>query len=220
MRVLNKTINCLIYTKGLIYVTKEQFIALGFTEEQAKKAADASAEELKGYVEKQKFDTVSEENKNLKTTVKENATQLESLKRSAGDNEELKTQIANYQADIAKKEQEYQEQLKDLQLSNAIKLAVAGKVQDEDIVSNLIDKSKLILGDDGKVTGLDEQLKTLKESKTFLFKTEDTAKTDPKPGFQVGADGKQTTQQQSKPSSLFGAVASHFQQQGLQNQAK
>lgn len=202
-------------------MTKEQFIALGLTDEQAKKAAEASQEELKSYVEKQKFDTVNEENKNLKTTVKENATQLENLKKSAGDNEELKTQIATLQADNATKEQEYQEQLKDLQLSNAIKLAVAGKVQDEDIVSNLIDKSKLILGDDGKVTGLDEQLKGLKESKAFLFKEEKPAgPTDPKPGFHVGGDGQQTTQQQTKPTSLFGAVAAHFQQQGLQNQTK
>ncbi|MEY8001197.1 phage scaffolding protein [Clostridium sp. Mt-5] len=170
-------------------MNKEQFIALGLTEEQAKKAADASTEELKGYVEKQKFDTVSEENKNLKTTVKENATQLENLKKSAGDNEELKTQIATLQADNATKEQEYQTQLKDLQLSNAIKLSVAGKVQDEDIVSGLIDKTKLILGDDGKVTGLDEQLKGLKESKAFLFKAEDTTQQQNTPGFKLGADG-------------------------------
>lgn len=202
-------------------MNKEQFIALGLTEEQAKKAAEASQEELKGYVEKQKFDTVNEENKNLKTTVKENATQLENLKNSAGDNETLKTQIATLQADNQEKEQKYKEQLKELQLSNAIKLAVAGKVQDEDIVSNLIDKSKLILGDDGKVTGLDEQLKGLKESKAFLFKEEKPAEpTDPKPGFHVGTDGKGSEQQQTKPTSLYGAVAAHFQQQGLQNQTK
>lgn len=168
-------------------MTQEQFIALGFTEEQAKKAAEASQEELNSYVEKQKFDTVSEENKNLKTTVKENATQFENLKKSAGDNEELKNQIATLQADNATKEQEYQGQLKDLQLSNAIKLSIAGKVQDEGIVSGLIDKSKLILGDDGKVTGLDEQINSLKESKAFLFKQEDT--TQQLPGFKLGADG-------------------------------
>jgi hypothetical protein len=194
-------------------VNKEQFIALGLTEEQAKKAVEASTEELKSYVEKQKFDTVNEENKNLRTTVKENATQLENLKKSAGDNEELKTQIANLQTENQEKETKYQEQLKDLQLSNAIKLSVAGKVQDEDIVSGLIDKSKLILNDDGKVTGLDEQLKGLKESKAFLFKQEDTTntKTDILPGFHVGADGKSNQQQQTKPTNLFGAVAAHFQ---------
>ena len=66
---------------------------------------------------------------------------------------------------------EYETKLKDLQFSNAIKLAIADKAQDVDLVAGLFDKSKLILGDDGKITGLDEQVKTLQESKAFLFKT-------------------------------------------------
>ena len=39
-----------------------------------------------------------------------------------------------------------------------------------------VDRKKLILGDDGKVTGLDEQIKSLKESKPFLFKQEEQPK--------------------------------------------
>lgn len=204
-------------------MTKEQFIALGLTVEQATKAAEASKEELKTYIPKTRFDEVNEDNKNLKATVKENATQLETLKNSAGDNEALKKQIETLQADNKKKDDDYQAKLKDLQLSNAIKLAIAGKVQEENIVSGLFDKSKLILGDDGKVTGLDEQLKDLKESKAFLFKEEKPADTnEPKPGFHVGSDGKGSDQQQTKPASLFGAVEAHFKQQGLntQNQTK
>jgi len=41
-----------------------------------------------------------------------------------------------------------------------------------DLVAGLVDKSKLILSEDGKVTGIEEQLKTLKETKSFLFKQE------------------------------------------------
>lgn len=197
-------------------MTKEQFITLGFTEEQATKAAEESKKELETYVPKTKFDTVSEENKNLKVIVKENATQLETLKNSTGDNETLKKQIETLQTDNKKKDEDYQANLKELQLSNAIKLAVTGKVQDENIVSGLIDKTKLILSDDGKVTGLDEQLKVLKENKAFLFKEDKTENpNDPKPGFHVGTDGNGTEQQQSKPTNLFGAVAAHFQQSNL-----
>lgn len=193
-------------------MNKEQFIALGLTDEQVTKATAASTEELKTYIPKHRFDEVSEENKTLKATVKENATQLETLKTSAGDNEALKTQIATLQADNAAKDKKYQDDLKDLKITNAVKLAIAGKVHDEDLVAGLFDKTKLILGDDGKITGLDEQMKTLKDGKAFLFKEEKPVDpADPKPGFKIGADGKEVLAD-TKPTSLFGAVAAHFNQ--------
>lgn len=185
-------------------MTKEQFIALGLTEEQATKAAAASQEELKTYIPKHRFDEVNEENKTLKTTVKENATQLETLKKSTGDNAELQKQIETLQADNKKKDEEYQSQLKDLTLTNAIKLAVADKAQDAELVAGLFDKSKLILSDDGKITGLDDQLKNLQESKAFLFKQEET-KQETQPGFKIGADGtSQNGDVNSQLASIFG----------------
>ncbi|MGI6302244.1 MAG: phage scaffolding protein [Verrucomicrobiota bacterium] len=60
-------------------------------------------------------------------------------------------------------------------LTNAIKLAIAGKVHDEGLVTSLFDKSKLILSEDGKIAGLDEQLKNLNDTKKFLFKEENLA---------------------------------------------
>lgn len=114
------------------------------------------------------------------TTIKERDKQLKSLKESAGDNEELKTQITNLQTANKEAEKKYQNDLKDLKLTAAIKLAVHDKVFDEDMAAGLFDKSKLILTDDGKVAGLDEQLASIKESKAFLFKT-DEVKNDYKP---------------------------------------
>ncbi len=122
------------------------------------------------YIEKSKFDEVKQAKKQLETDIKDRNTQLEDLKKSAGDNAVLKQQIETLQADNKKKDEDYQAELKDLKITNAIKLAIAESAQDVDLVTNLIDKSKLILGDDGKVTGLDEQVTGLKESKSFLFK--------------------------------------------------
>ncbi|MDU1453156.1 MAG: phage scaffolding protein [Paeniclostridium sordellii] len=126
------------------------------------------------YVEKTKFDEVKQAKKQLETDVKDRDTQLETLKKSAGDNATLNQQIEQLQNDNKKKDEEYQAELKDLKLTNAIKLAITDSAQDIDLVTGLIDKSKLILSEDGKVTGLDEQITGLKESKSFLFKPTET----------------------------------------------
>ncbi len=76
---------------------KEEIIALGIDAELAQKVADASAEELKGYVPKARFDEVNEAKKKAEEMISERDNQLEKLKKSAGDNEELKNQIAAFQ---------------------------------------------------------------------------------------------------------------------------
>lgn len=166
---------------------KEEFVALGIDEKLAEKAAEESKKELSGYVPKTRFDEVNEAKKQLETSANDYKTQLEALKTSAGDNETLKQQIADLQAQNQQKDAEYQEKLKDMQLTSAIKLAIADSAQDCDLVAGLVDKTKLILGDDGKVTGLDEQVKSLKESKGFLFKEHNPQVQNPVPGFKVGA---------------------------------
>ncbi len=164
-------------------MTQEQFEALGIEKSLAKKAAEASAEELKGYVSKEDYDTVDQQRKQAETSVADYKNQLETLKTTAGDNEALKTQIADLQTQNQQKEQEHKQELAELKMMSAIKMAIAADAQDSDLVAGLVDRKKLILGDDGKVTGLDEQIKTLKESKPFLFKQEEKLKPNNKRGF-------------------------------------
>lgn len=159
-------------------MNKQEFLALGLTDELATKAEEASKKELEAYIPKTRFDEVNEAKKQAEKDVKDRDTQIETLKKSAGDNEDLKKQIETLQEENKTAREKAESDMKELKLTNAIKLAVAGKAQDEDLVAGLFDKSKLILGDDGKITGLDEQLKVLQKDKAFLFKTE-----EPKPGF-------------------------------------
>ena len=63
----------------------QQVKALGITslsDEDAKKVADASAEELKTYIPKTKFDEVNSSKKELEKQVKERDTQLEEAKKN------------------------------------------------------------------------------------------------------------------------------------------
>lgn len=162
-------------------MTQEQFEALGIEKSLAKKAADESKKELEGYVKKETFDQLDQEKKQLETSVNDYKTQLDQLKTTAGDNAALTQQIADFQTQIQQKEEDHKKEIKDLKLTNAIKLAISASAQDSDLVAGLVDRNKLILGDDGKVTGLDEQVKAIKESKPFLFKPEQ--KPDGKRGF-------------------------------------
>ncbi|MGF7050408.1 hypothetical protein J2T13_004946 [Paenibacillus sp. DS2015] len=190
-------------------MTKEQFIALGFTEEQATKAADASQEELKTYIPKHRFEEVTEENKTLKGTVKESEKQLETLKTTAGASEELKKEIEKLQGENKTAADKYTADLKELTLTNAIKTALNGKVHDEGMVAGLLDKNKLVIDGD-KVVGLEDQLKVIQESKAFLFKSEEAAPNPTSvPGFRIGTDGKQVPVE-GKPASLMDAVSAHF----------
>lgn len=191
-------------------MTKEDFIEIGLTEEQAEKAAEKSAEELKGYVSSERFQEINEAKKKAEQDVKDRDNQIEEIKKSAGDNEELRKQIEQLQRTSKEAEQKYQEELNDTKLTNAIKMAIVGKTHDEDLVAGLFDKSKLVLSDDGKVVGIDEQLKSIKESKSFLFKEEQ--KPD-KPGFhKVGGNPPENPSQGNGDVSLKDAIAAHFQQ--------
>lgn len=165
---------------------KEDFVALGIAEDLAEKAATASADELKGYVPKNRFDEVNTEKNQLKTAKEDAENQLEQLKQSAGDNAALQQQITDLQNAAKQKDADHAAEIQKLRMSNAIRSAIGSSAQDADLVAGLIDQSKLILGEDGKLTGLDEQLKTLKEQKAFLFKTEETGKKTGA-GFNVGS---------------------------------
>lgn len=163
---------------------EELFAELGIAADKKEAAKKALTAFLDGaYVPKSRFNEVNEEKKTLTATVADRDKQLETLKKSTGDLDALKNQIKSLQDANKKAQEEADAKMKELRINDAIKLAIVDKAQDVDIVSGLFDKTKLILGDDGKITGLDEQLKELQKNKAFLFKQAGpNPKYDPKGG--------------------------------------
>ena len=144
---------------------------LGVTDDNIASATQHVNEFLDGqYVTKSRFNEVNVEKKTLEEAVKERDKQLKTLKDSEGNVDDLKEQIKKLQAENKAATVKAESDMKALRLSTAIKLAIGDTAQDVDLVANLVDTSKLILSDDGKVTGLDEQIKVLKTEKSFLFK--------------------------------------------------
>ncbi|MFS1514567.1 phage scaffolding protein [Chengkuizengella sp. SCS-71B] len=147
---------------------------MNLSEEQIKSIVERVEGNYKDHIPKHRFDEVNTAKKQLETDIKDRDKQLTELKKNAGDKETLTNQIEQLQKENKKKDQEYKDQLKDMSVTTAIKLAVNGKVHDPDLITSLLDKSKIEINEDGSVkTGLDDQIKALQESKAFLFVQEE-----------------------------------------------
>lgn len=157
----------------------------GMTEELAVKVAEASAEELKEFIPKVRFDEVNEAKKNAEALVKERDKQLEDVKKSTGDNEELKKQIEQLQEDNKAAKQKYESDIKQMQINNAVQSALkdAGAKNVTALMALLTGLDKAELAEDGTVKGLADQIQALQKSDSYLF----DAKTEPQPPKPSGA---------------------------------
>ncbi len=167
-------------------MNKEELIAMGLTEEQVKKVMDS----LDGnFVTKARFNEINEENKTLKKSVSDRDKQLEDLKKSSGDNAELKKQIEILQQQNIDQKEVHDAEMAQLKLDNAVDaaLTVAG-AKNPKAVKACMDMTKVKLGEDGKLTGWDEQLTAVQKSDSYLFEAKQQGKQTFK-GFQPGASG-------------------------------
>lgn len=165
-------------------MTKEELVKLGLTEDLAKTVAEASAAELKEFIPKSRFNEVSESNKTLKTQITDRDKQLETLKKASGDAEAMKTKIEELQAANKTASEEHEAQIRQIRMDHAVESALTGaKAKNVKAVRALLNLDDLDVDDDGKVKGLDKQIKKLTEADDtkFLFDATDDAG--------AGADG-------------------------------
>lgn len=154
-------------------MTKKDFTDLGISEELATKAAEASKKELEGYVQKSKYDLAVTEKETLEIQIKEHGKQLEELKKAAKGSEELEKKVKELQDNAAASKAKYEKQINDIQLNHAIDTALKeAKAKNAKAVRSLLDMENIVL-DDGKVKGLDKQIKKLQEAEDskFLFES-------------------------------------------------
>jgi hypothetical protein len=142
------------------------------------------------YIPKSRFDEVNGSKNELKTQVGELSNQLDLLKKSAKGNDELTKQIE----DLQKRNGDWEGKYKATLLESAIKIkAMAEKAKDAGDLIKFLDLSKLEIEESGNVKGLEDQLKLLKESKSYLF---ETAAGNPPPNPANGGGNTKTEEQQ------------------------
>ncbi len=127
--------------------------------EKVNNSTDVKLGNLAGgqYIEKEKYDDVSK--------------QLETANANLeGYDHDWQTKLAQAQADGEKK-------LNDYKFEQSVESAInnAGAADLVSVKANL-DMSKIAQGEDGKITGLDEQLAEPKTNKPFLFKSDEPQK--------------------------------------------
>lgn len=183
---------------------KEEFVKIGVSEELAAACEKASLDELKDFVPRMRMNEVSEENKSLKKTVFDRDKQLEELKKSSGDNAELKKQIEALQEQNKTEKAEHEKELARLKLDNAIETALtAEKVKNNKALRALLDIEKIRLNEGGELSGLSEQLEAAKRSDGYLFaeKEKENEKIVFK-GFQPAASGDVKPEGKTNLSSM------------------
>ena len=174
-------------------MTRKQLEDMGLSKEQVdsiikingddiENAKAASATEIKN---------LKAEVTSLNTQVSDRDKQLETLKVSSGDNEALKQQIADLQAENTKAKETHESEMNQLKIDYAVEKALTGaKAKNIKGVKALLELEDAKLDKDGNVKGLAEQIEKLTagDDTKFLFEAQKQQKPHFK-GFQPGASG-------------------------------
>lgn len=162
-------------------MNKEKLLEIGLTEEQAAKVLEG----FKGYIPPERFNEVNEAKKAAESLVSERDKQIDSLKKSAGDNDALKAQIEKLQSENKAAKEKYESDLKAIKIENAISSALtAAGAKNLKAVRALLDMDKIALEGE-EVKGIADQIKKLTsdESSAFLFNVKDNP---PPKGMKAG----------------------------------
>lgn len=166
------------------------------------------------FVPKARLDSEIVKNVELKKSLAENEAAMKKLEDITKDNEKAQATINELQGNM--------EKMKETMKENSLALALRAKAIElgaidetgKDLLA-FIDKSKLVINEDGTVTGLDEATTSLKASKAYLFNTEPAVDTTQAGG--TGAPGRPAADNvpgsASSKAGSFGAMLS--QQVGI-----
>lgn len=132
----------------------------------------AIEEDQKDRVPRSRLNDKNDEIKELKEQLTSRDSQLEELKKQVTDNADLTTKIQALQSENEKVVTEYEEKLTQKEFDFALEGALReSKAKNPKAVKALLDIQAVKLAD-GKIEGLEDQLKALKQSDDYLFEAD------------------------------------------------
>jgi len=121
------------------------------------------------FIPKARFDEVNEQKNEYKKMVDERDKQLESLKEKAKGHDDLTAKLTDLENQNKQTKEEYEAKMAELKKNTQIDLFLSNqKAKNVKAVKALLDMDKVSLDGDNLI-GIEEQLKTLKESDPYLF---------------------------------------------------
>ncbi|MGG7176207.1 phage scaffolding protein [Clostridium paraputrificum] len=122
-----------------------------------------SAEAPKNVMPKAEYNNIKGQLKTANDTIAD-------LKKNNTDNKDLQTKIKEHEDTIKDLEKNHKIEISNMKKDAAINQALLKvKAKYPEIVSKLLDKDKILLNEDGTITGLDEQLKSTQENYKDMF---------------------------------------------------
>lgn len=191
---------------------KEDFIKLGLTEEQALACESASTKELEKFVPKTRFDEVNIAKNTLEANAKTFGEKLNDLQKANADNETLKSQIGELQKTNDNNKADYEKQIRDMQVSQAVDIALVGaKAKNSLAAQALLNLTDAKITETGEIEGLKEQIEALQkdENTSFLFES-----ATPNLRGATPADGGDTSPEGNKDEKMtYEQACAHFAQE-------
>lgn len=140
-------------------MTKQDFITLGLTDEQAEAVTEAVKKELSAYTPKSDYDAKLSELTAANKSIKELTEKLKAF--DGADISGLKKSINDW-------EEKYNNDISSLRKNHAVDMAIIqARGKNPKAVKALIDMEKISLKDDGMLEGLD--IESLKKTDSYLF---------------------------------------------------
>ncbi|MDI6572759.1 phage scaffolding protein [Leuconostoc lactis] len=149
----------------------EDLTAIGLTKEQVDSVFKLHGQEVNDL--NAQVSTLTAERDGYQSQVDDVTTKLNDAKAATGNNQELTSQLQQLQSDLDSAKQEAENRVSQTKVDYELKLALKenGALNDK-AVSALLDRDVIKLDNEGKITGLSEQIEAVKTENPFLFETQ------------------------------------------------
>ncbi|WPC42951.1 phage scaffolding protein [Clostridium sp. JS66] len=163
------------------------------------------------YITKEDFNKIDTERKEYKKQLADRDKQLKDLGDKVKGNEDLTSEIERLKNENTKVTQDYESKISQINFDTKFEKALVGyKPKNPKALKALLDLEKVKLVDDTFI-GLDEQLKSLKESDSYLFEPEITGGTG-----KLGTSLTSNLNKDKQPTDGFKTIGGFLAKQRLE----